>query len=129
MVMKNKTVNEWLRTKFRNRTLTLSILVEELGLAEMHVGDLTEDGARLYEIIEDKFIEAFLEKEEAIIYRPYNYTENEFLTEILDEYGQDTDLTDLIKLDKSGIEKMVDKIKYDYRTDLLIEVLREKGVI
>lgn len=56
-------------------------------------------------------------------------TINEFLIEILEKYGQDTDLTNLIKLDKSGIEKIVDKIKQDYRTDLLIEVLKEKGVI
>ena len=129
MKIKNNTVKDWLINNFSQGKITLSDIVSELGLGSNHIGDLTEEGAELYEIIEDDFIEIFLEKEEAVIYRPYKYTFNNFLIEMIAEYGEETDLTDIFKLDKQGIEKIVNKIKSDYRIDILLEVLREKGVI
>ena len=54
---------------------------------------------------------------------------SDFLIKMIEEYGEETDLTDIIELDKQGIEKIVNKIKSDYRIDILLEVLREKGVI
>ena len=129
MKIKNNTVKDWLINNFSQGKITISDIVSELDLQSKHIGDLTEEGVELYEIIEDEFINTFLEKEEAVIYRPYNHTFNEFLIEMIAKYGEKTDLTDIFKLDKQGIEKIVNKIKSDYRIDILLEVLREKGVI